>query len=57
LYQQLAYGVGTPHLYRFFETGKRKAWPRALDAIKEANRESAKDIKDSVRDWKATKAA
>lgn len=30
-------GLETSHAYRFFETGKRKAWPGARDAIIHAN--------------------
>jgi dimethylaniline monooxygenase (N-oxide forming) len=26
-------GVETAHAFRYFETGKRKAWPEARDAI------------------------
>lgn len=55
LYLQMAYGVNTPHLYRYFETGKRKAWPGARDAIARVNKESAEDTKQSIREWKATK--
>lgn len=56
LYWQLAYGVGSPHLFRLFETGKRKAWPGALDAIQTTNRESAQDIKQTKKEWTETKA-
>ncbi|KAH7313758.1 flavin monooxygenase-like protein [Stachybotrys elegans] len=45
LYFTLAYGVLTPHLLRYFETGKRKAWDGALDAILHANQLSALDLK------------
>ena len=55
LYLLMAYGVCTPHLYRYFETGKRKAWPGAREAIERVNRESAEDSKRGVEEWKATK--
>ncbi|KAM6525723.1 hypothetical protein FALCPG4_011260 [Fusarium falciforme] len=33
----MAWGVNSPHLYRVFETGKRKAWDGAGDAIRHVN--------------------
>lgn len=56
-YLKLAYGVCTPHLYRLFDTGKRKSWPGARDAIIKANKESEQDIKESITARKATKRA
>jgi dimethylaniline monooxygenase (N-oxide forming) len=39
LYNLVAWGVYSPHMYRLFETGKRKAWPGARDAIIRVNEE------------------
>ncbi|KAH6685894.1 dimethylaniline monooxygenase [Plectosphaerella plurivora] len=39
LYNLVAWGVYSPHMYRLFETGKRKAWPGARDAIMRVNEE------------------
>lgn len=55
LYMQLAWGMANPHVYRLFETGKRKAWPGAREAVSRVNVESAKDIKESVSSWKKEK--
>ncbi|KAH8674134.1 putative dimethylaniline monooxygenase [Xylariales sp. PMI_506] len=35
--RMMNYGVETAHAFRFFETGKRKTWPGARDAIIHAN--------------------
>ena len=47
MYRHLAYGVNSPHNVRFFETGKRKAWSGARDAIIHVNQLSAADLRDS----------
>lgn len=44
MYRTMAYGVNTPHLWRYFETGKRKAWPGAKEAILHANEMSKEDL-------------
>lgn len=46
LYATMAYGVNTPHLWRLFETGKRKAWEGAEEAILHANALSVQDLAD-----------
>ncbi|CAG9939896.1 unnamed protein product [Clonostachys rosea f. rosea IK726] len=43
-YLLLAYGVNTPHMLRYFETGKRKAWDGAMEAIRHANKMSRLDL-------------
>ena len=48
LYLTLAFGVNTPHLWRLFETGRRKAWAGALDAIIHVNRQSKEDLAQKV---------
>ncbi|KAM5358214.1 hypothetical protein ACJZ2D_015489 [Fusarium nematophilum] len=40
----MAWGVNTPHLYRVFETGKRKAWDGAREAIRHVNALSDIDL-------------
>ncbi|KAK7408117.1 hypothetical protein QQX98_009708 [Neonectria punicea] len=37
LCSMMAWGISTPHIYRVFETGKRKAWSGAREAICHAN--------------------
>lgn len=37
LYFRMIWGTNTPHMYRLFETGKRKIWSGARDAILRAN--------------------
>ncbi|KAF7563593.1 hypothetical protein G7046_g550 [Stylonectria norvegica] len=44
LYRLMAWGVNSPHIYRVFETGKRKAWPGAREAIRHINRMSDIDL-------------
>jgi dimethylaniline monooxygenase (N-oxide forming) len=44
VYLTMAYGVNTPHLWRHFETGKRKAWKGAWEAIERVNRMSREDL-------------
>ncbi|KAF4473024.1 flavin containing monooxygenase 9 [Fusarium albosuccineum] len=44
LCSMMAGGVNTPHIYRVFETGKRKAWEGAKDAIKHVNEQSKIDL-------------
>lgn len=39
LYNTVAWGVFTPHMYRLFETGKRPAWHGAREAIIRVNKE------------------
>lgn len=39
MYNLMANGIETAHMYRFFETGKRKAWPGAREAIVRINNE------------------
>ncbi|KAK9417860.1 putative Flavin monooxygenase-like protein [Seiridium unicorne] len=41
LYNTCANGVFSPHLYRLIETGKRKAWPGAREAIIKVNEDRA----------------
>lgn len=43
----MVYGVKTPHMWRFFETGKRKTWEGAEGAILHANKMSATDLADN----------
>ncbi|KAI1496298.1 flavin-containing monooxygenase 9 [Biscogniauxia marginata] len=38
MYNLMNHGVETAHAFRFFETGKRKAWPGARDTIIHANK-------------------
>ncbi|KAI0377321.1 putative dimethylaniline monooxygenase [Hypomontagnella monticulosa] len=38
MYNLMNNGVETAHAFRFFETGKRKAWPGAREAIIQANK-------------------
>ncbi|KAI1134604.1 putative dimethylaniline monooxygenase [Hypoxylon sp. FL0543] len=38
MYNLMNHGVETAHAFRFFETGKRRAWPGAREAIIQANR-------------------
>jgi dimethylaniline monooxygenase (N-oxide forming) len=40
LYFLMAWGVSSPHIYRFFDSGKRKPWPGAREAILHVNRQS-----------------
>lgn len=47
LYKMMAWGVNSPHMYRVFETGKRKAWDGAREAIRNVNRLSELDLKAS----------
>lgn len=42
----MGYGVNSPHLWRYFETGKRKAWEGAEEAILQVNRDSKRDLAD-----------
>lgn len=45
LYRVVVDGVYTPHLYRLFETGKRKRWDRAADEILRVNeKRRGKDV-------------
>jgi dimethylaniline monooxygenase (N-oxide forming) len=44
MYFTIAWGLKTPHILRFFETGKRKAWPDAKQAILHANHLSQEDL-------------
>jgi dimethylaniline monooxygenase (N-oxide forming) len=44
LYLLMAWGVHSPHIYRVFETGKRKAWSGARAAILHINHESDIDL-------------
>lgn len=37
MYNLMNNGVETAHMYRYFETGKRKTWDGARDAILHAN--------------------
>lgn len=37
LYFRMTWGTNTPHMYRLFDTGKRKVWGDARDAILRAN--------------------
>ncbi|KAK6078745.1 dimethylaniline monooxygenase 2 [Seiridium cupressi] len=41
LYNTCANGAFSPHLYRLIETGKRKAWPGAREAIIKVNEDRA----------------
>ncbi|KAH7127435.1 flavin monooxygenase-like protein [Dactylonectria macrodidyma] len=43
----MQWGVNTPHMYRFFDTGKRKAWDGAREAIRHANRLSDADLAET----------
>lgn len=52
LYFTMAFGVNTPHMWRLFETGKRKAWPDALKAILHVNHQSKEDLNQKVGDHK-----
>ncbi|KAL0930431.1 dimethylaniline monooxygenase 2 [Colletotrichum truncatum] len=38
-YRLVAWGAYSPHMYRMFETGKRRMWPGAKEAIIKANRD------------------
>ncbi|KAI1373153.1 putative dimethylaniline monooxygenase [Hypoxylon crocopeplum] len=38
MYNLMNHGLETAHAFRFFETGKRKAWPGAREAIIHANK-------------------
>ncbi|KAL5113659.1 hypothetical protein ACEQ8H_008446 [Pleosporales sp. CAS-2024a] len=40
MYRLMNEGLETAHAYRFFETGKRRAWPGARDAIIRVNNEA-----------------
>ncbi|KAH6888404.1 flavin monooxygenase-like protein [Thelonectria olida] len=40
----LSWGVNTPHMYRLFETGKRKAWDGAREAVERVNYLSKVDL-------------
>ncbi|KAF4973970.1 hypothetical protein FZEAL_9077 [Fusarium zealandicum] len=44
LCSMMAWGVNTPHIYRVFETGKRKAWDGARDEIRHVNELSDIDL-------------
>lgn len=44
LYVTLAFGVNTPHMWRLFETSRRKTWKGALEAILHVNRQSKEDL-------------
>lgn len=44
LYWLMAWGVCSPFIYRVFETGKRKAWPGAREAIFRVNEQSDVDL-------------
>ncbi|KAH8646141.1 flavin monooxygenase-like protein [Xylariales sp. PMI_506] len=50
LYNLCAHGVLTPHLYRLFDTGKRKVWSGARDAIIEANCDKGMHLATTKRD-------
>lgn len=50
MYMTMAYGVNTPHLWRFFETGKRRAWEGAEEAILRVNELSKKDLAKKEED-------
>ncbi|KAF2167321.1 hypothetical protein M409DRAFT_66313 [Zasmidium cellare ATCC 36951] len=45
-YSLLMDGLNSPHALRLFETGRRKAWPQALQEIEKANREVADGIEE-----------
>ncbi|KEY70133.1 hypothetical protein S7711_03369 [Stachybotrys chartarum IBT 7711] len=57
LYYKLVYGVNTPHMLRLFETGKRKAWDGALEAVLRTNEMSAADLKESKLEAEKAKQA
>jgi dimethylaniline monooxygenase (N-oxide forming) len=40
MYKLMNSGLETAHAYRFFDTGKRKAWARAREAITRVNEEA-----------------
>ncbi|KAF4809996.1 Monooxygenase aurF [Colletotrichum siamense] len=41
-YRLVAWGAYSPHIYRLFETGKRKTWPGAREAIIKVNEDRDK---------------
>lgn len=45
LWLLMAWGVNSPHIYRFFKTGKRRAWDGARQAIMRVNEQSAADAR------------
>lgn len=45
----MSWGVNTPHLYRVFETGKRRAWEGARGAIERANYLSRVDLGEAKK--------
>lgn len=40
MYKMMHSGIETAHAYRFFETGKRKTWSGAREAIIKINEEA-----------------
>ncbi|KAL8290912.1 hypothetical protein RB597_008940 [Gaeumannomyces tritici] len=51
-----AWGVNSPHIYRLFETGKRRAWDGAREAILRVNEQSAADARLGAAGAHATAA-
>ncbi|CAK7228988.1 hypothetical protein SCUCBS95973_007065 [Sporothrix curviconia] len=49
LYKLLTAGVYSPHLYRIFDSDKRKKWPGAREAIEDMNRQLEAELKGKAK--------
>ncbi|KAH8901142.1 FAD/NAD(P)-binding domain-containing protein [Thozetella sp. PMI_491] len=52
LYNLVAHGIATPHAHRLFETGKRRAWKGARQAIFDVNDEVRRLKEDAAKKLK-----